>query len=73
MNAVKMKFILGWLIVLTVLAACSRPERRAQIPEPQPTPAVTNISANNAPGDYVEEITSAGQSRQYHLHIPPQY
>ncbi len=37
------------------------------------SPAPSNLAAGCTPGTYDEQISSAGQTRQYRLHIPPGY
>lgn len=66
--------ISGLLITTALIAvACSRFERRSQVSEPTPTLAASLSGGHYVPGDYVEEIVSDGQTRQYRLHIPPNY
>jgi polyhydroxybutyrate depolymerase len=61
---IRMTFLVG-LLAMFCLEDCSG-VRRGQ-PPAQPAASAP------APGDYVEELVSGGQTRRYRLHIPPAY
>jgi polyhydroxybutyrate depolymerase len=62
-------FIFAGVLALS-LASCSQVERREPMPA---SPAAAGAGESYSPGDYVAEITSGGQPRQYRLHVPPGY
>ncbi len=66
-------FINGLLVIIVfMLAACSRSERRNQSAEIPTATAIEKVTSY-APGDYLEDILVNGQVRQYRLHIPSTY
>src|SRR5262245_1825576 len=66
--------MIGLLLAASLLSsACAGPARGGR-GTAQPAPAAGSQSESDlAPGDYVEEIVSSGQTRRYRLHIPSAY
>ncbi|NOH04339.1 MAG: hypothetical protein HND47_21375 [Chloroflexi bacterium] len=66
------RFFVGGLMILIAATstACSRSERRVQVPE---SPSAPESANGILPGNYVEEIVIDGQTRQYRLHVPSTY
>jgi polyhydroxybutyrate depolymerase len=65
------RMICGLIIAIAfALVACNRPGRRNQVIE---SPAILDSTGHYLPGNYIEQIVSGGQERQYRLHIPTGY
>ncbi len=69
------RYLVGSLIISLVLTAtaCSRRLSREQAPVQPAASATASRGGRYTPGDFVEEMASGGQTRQYRLHIPPGY
>lgn len=66
--------MIACLVALLTLATMVRTESQRVSASEQPLAAVILCSeVSHTPGDYIVEIESSGQTRQFRLHIPPRY